>query len=313
MGMEFSKLEYIVKVAELGNITRAAEELFMTQPALSHFISRVEKEEGVRIFDRSSNPVTLTYEGERYVETARQILELNRQLQEEMAQVSSARKGRLRIGIPPLRAAGMLPRFIPVYTAEYPEVEIQTVEHNSRQLREDVLKGSVDFAIMPRLGQLNDFECIYLCREELVLAAKEGLIREEQYHVDERGRRIIEFRTLRDVPFILLKNGHGSRGALDTLFELNGYKPRIFMETTNNETAFGLAAVGMGVAVVPRSTVETIRHDYPVHLFHLSETGFFWDVVAVCRKGGQMGLLARECILMMKEVFAEEEELSDEA
>lgn len=207
----------------------------------------------------------------------------------------------------------MLPRFIPVYAAEYPEVEIQTVEHNSRQLREDVLKGSVDFAIMPRLGDLKGFDCIYLCQEELVLAAKEGFIREDQYHEDEKGRRVIDFSTLRDVPFILLKSGHGSRGALDTLFELNGYKPRIFMETTNNETAFGLAAVGMGVSVVPRSTVETIRHDYPVRLFHLSENGYFWDVVAVCRKGEQLGLLARECILMMKEVFEEPEDLSDEA
>lgn len=306
--MDFSKLEYIVKVAELGNITRAAEELYMTQPALSHFISRIEKEEGVKIFDRSSNPVTLTYEGEKYVETAEKILELNRLLQEEMAEVTSARKGRLRIGIPPLRAAGMLPKFLPLYSKEYPQVEIQTVEHNSRQLREDVLKGSVDFAVLPHLGNLNDFHCIPLCREELLLVTRKGFLGEEQYHTDEVGRKIIDFKELKDVPFILLKSGHGSRGALDTLFELNGYKPKIFMETTNNETAFGLAAVGLGAAVVPRSTVETIRHDHPVCLFHLSETGYFWDIVAITRKGGQMGLLAKECILMMKEVFEEEDE-----
>jgi len=306
--MEFSKLEYIVKVAELGNITRAAEELFMTQPALSHFISRVEKEEGVRIFDRSSNPITTTYEGEKYIETARKILELNRLLQEEMAEVTSSRKGRVKIGIPPLRAASMLPRFLPVFTEEYPHVEIQTVEHNSRQLREDVLKGSVDFAVLPRLGSLDDFSCIHICREELLLTAREGYLKEDQYTLDAEGRKIIAFEALRQVPFILLKDGHGSRGAMDMLFKLHGYKPKIFMETTNNETAFGLAAVGLGVAVVPRTTVETIRHDHPVQLFHLSESGYFWDIVAITRKGGQMGLLERECILMMKEVFAEPDE-----
>lgn len=301
--MEFLKLEYIVKVAELGNITRAAEELFMTQPALSHFISRVEKEEGVRIFDRSSNPVTTTYEGEKYIETARQILELNRLLKEEMAEVTSARKGRVKIGIPPLRAAFMLPRFLPVYAEEFPHVEIQTVEHNSRQLREDVLKGSVDFAVLPRLGSLDDFSCVHLCREELLLTAREGYLKEDQYRVDGEGRQIIDLDMLKKVPFILLKDGHGSRGAMDTLFKLHGYKPKILMETTNNETAFGLAAVGMGVAVVPRSTVETISHDHPIQLFHLSETGYFWDIVAICRKDGQMNLLTKECISIMQEVF----------
>ena len=310
--MDFSKLEYIVKVAELGNITRAAEELYMTQPALSHFISRIEKEEGVKIFDRSSNPVTLTYEGEKYVETAEKILELNRLLKEEMAEVTSARKGRLRIGIPPLRAAGMLPRFLSVYTREYPHVEIQTVEHNSRQLKEDVLRGSVDFAVLPDLGNLSDFNCIPLCREELLLVARRGFLSEEQYHTDVAGKKIIDFNALRETPFILLGSGHGSRGAMDLLFDLHGYKPIIFMETTNNETAFGLAAVGLGAAVVPRSTVDTIRHDHPVCLFHLSEAGYFWDIVAITRKSGQMGLLAQECILMMKEVFEEIEEETEE-
>ena len=59
--MEFNKLKYMLKIADLGNFTRAADELYMTQPALSHLISKIEREEGVKIFDRSSNPVKLTY------------------------------------------------------------------------------------------------------------------------------------------------------------------------------------------------------------------------------------------------------------
>lgn len=309
--MEFSKLEYIVKVAELGNITRAAEELFMTQPALSHYISRVEKEEGVKLFDRSSNPITLTYEGERYVETAKQIIELNRLLKEEMSEVVNARKGRIRIGIPPLRAAHMLPKFIPVFAEEYPNVQIQTLEHNSRQLREDVLKGSVDFAILPKLGILDDFSCIPICREELVLTAREGLIDASMYQEDETGRKIIHFEKLKDVPFVLLKKGHGSRGALDTLFELYDYAPNIFMETTNNETAFGLAAAGMGVAVIPYSTVRTINHEHPIQIYHLSESGYFWEIIAIYRKNERLGMLVRDCILTLKEVFEEPEEVTD--
>lgn len=301
--MEFNKLEYIIKVAELGNITKASEELYMTQPALSHFLTKVEKEEGVKLFDRTTSPITLTYEGEKYIETAKKILELNSQLKEEMAQVTSSRKGRIRIGIPPLRAAGMLPKFLPVYTEQFPLVEFQTVEHNSRQLREDVLKGSVDFAVLPLLGNFKEFECIPLCKEEMVLVSRMGKLDKSQYTESEDSRRIVDITKLKDEKFVLLGQGHGSRGAMDILFELHGYKPKIFMETTNNETAFGLAAVGLGLAVVPVSTVETIRHDYPIEIYHLSEEGYYWDVAAICKSGYKKRLLVRECIEMMQEVF----------
>ena len=304
--MDFNKLEYIIKVAELGNITKAADELFMTQPALSHFLTKIEKEEGVKIFDRSSSPVTLTYEGEMYVETARKILELNQQLKEEMAQVTGAKKGRIKIGIPPLRAAAMLPKFLPAFTEEFPLVQIQTLEHNSRQLREDVLRGSVDFAVLPQLGDFKDFNCIPICSEEMLMVAREGMLREDQYTVCDDGRKVVDMAKLKDEKFVLLGTGHGSRGAMDILFNLHGYKPKIFMETTNNETAFGLAAVGMGLAVVPESTVNTIRHDHPIEIYHLSEEGYYWDVIAILRKGEAMTLLIKECIAIMKDVFAEE-------
>ena len=62
--MDFIQFEYLLKIAELGNFTKSAEELHMTQPALSHFIAKLEKREGVRIFDRSASPVKPTYAGE---------------------------------------------------------------------------------------------------------------------------------------------------------------------------------------------------------------------------------------------------------
>ena len=61
--MDFKQLSYIVKVAECQNITKAAKELFISQPSLSQFLSKTEEELGVKLFDRSTNPLTLTYSG----------------------------------------------------------------------------------------------------------------------------------------------------------------------------------------------------------------------------------------------------------
>ena len=301
--MEFIQLKYMLKVADLGNFTRAAEELYMTQPALSHYISKVERKEGVKIFDRSSKPVTLTYEGRFYIETARKILALNYQLQEDMAEISVNRKGRLTIGIPPARAAFMLPKFLPEYSRKYPGVQLCTIEHNSRQLREDVQKGSVDFAVLPLLQGFEAFDKAELYEEELFLVAKTGMLPDDAYTTLSNGENVVSFEHLRDQPFILLKNGHGMRYALDVLFEYYGYAPKIIMETTNNETAMGLAAAGMGLAIVPFMTLEPLRSVLPIKICKISEAGMKWTVAAIFRKNSYLSVHARECLSMMKEVF----------
>ena len=66
--MDFKQITYIIKVAECRNITKAARELYISQPSLSQLISKAEEELGIRIFDRNTNPVTLIYAGKRYIE-----------------------------------------------------------------------------------------------------------------------------------------------------------------------------------------------------------------------------------------------------
>lgn len=301
--MDFKQFQYILKVAQVGNITKAAEELYMTQPALSHFIAKVEKDEGIKIFDRTTTPITLTYAGERYVATIRKIMELSSQLHEELIEISAHKKGKLTLGIPPARAANMLPRFLPEYIRRYPQVKFQTVEHNTRQLKEDVNRGRVDFAIFPLLEKLEGYRCITLFEEELFLVTQAGVLSESAYHTDRDGRRVVELGNLQNQSFILLKNGHGIRNALDLIFEYNGLKPKIFMETTNNETACGLAAAGLGVAVVPQMNVDDFKHSYPIDVYRLSEPGLKWTVAAIFHAEQSVPYFAAKCVEVIQEVY----------
>lgn len=303
--MDFRQLQYMVKVAEIGNITKAANELFMTQPALSHYISKVEKEEGVKIFDRSTTPLSLTYAGEKYISTARKILELGMQLGEELGEIAEHQKGRVVIGIPPARAAHILPLFIPEYRKQYPNVQIQTVEHNSRQLKEDVSKGSVDFAVVPQLKGFEDFQCEPLFEEEVLLVTKKGVLDERYYTVADDRTRVIRFDMLKDQKFILLKNGHGMRDAINILFGVYDYEPDIFMETTNNETAFRLATAGLGITIVPQMCINTLKQINEIDVYKISDAGLKWNIAAVFRKNSYVSLLVRECMRMIREVCGE--------
>lgn len=301
--MDFRQFQYILKVAQVGNITKAAEELYMTQSALSHYIAKVEKEEGIRIFDRSTTPITLTYAGERYVAAIRKIMELGDQLHEELLELSTHKRGKLTIGIPPVRAAKMLPRFLPEYVRRYPQVQLHTIEHNSRQLTEDVDRGRADFAILPLLEELEGYRCVGLFKEELLLVTQKGILPESAYHIGSDGRRVVDLANLRDRTFILLKRGHGSRNALDPIFEYNGFKPKLFIETTNSETAYRLAATGLGIAVVPQMNVDPFQESNPVDIYRLSDSGLKWTVTAIFNTEKSVPYFAAKCVEVIQEIY----------
>lgn len=301
--MNFRNFQYILKVAQLGNITKAAEELYMTQPALSRFIAKVEEEEGFKIFDRSTNPITLTYAGERYVATIRRIIELSDQFQEELLDISSHKKGKLTIGIPPARAASLLPRVLPEYFRRYPNVEVQTVESNFRRLTDAVRKGQVDFAVLPHLEGLEEFRCLDLFEDELILVTQKDALPPSASDPGEDGCRVIRLAELKDYPFILTTNGHGIRNAVNVLFEYHGMTPKILMETTHNEVAFGLAAAGMGAAIVSRMIMAPLQPLQPVDVYCLSQPGLKWTMCAIFNAENFERYFAAKCVELIREVY----------
>ena len=303
--MDFKQLQYVLKIAEVGSFTKAAKELYVSQPSLSSFISKLEEELGGQIFNRTTSPITLTYVGELYVEAAEEILKTYQNMKEQITEISENKKGRLIIGIPPARASHMLPYVLPEYSTRFPKVKIETVEHNSRQLKEDIKKGAVDMAILPVVGELGDvpeFDCHFLYEEELYLVAQAGKFGEDCFKV-KQGEKIILFDKIKNEKFVLLKKGHGMRNALDTIFNYYGYKPKIYMETTNNETAYRLASVGLGLAIVPEMNIRTLLQMKQMDVFRLSETGIKWKVTAMMQKGKYVHLFEREFLSVIREKF----------
>ena len=109
--MNLREYQYVLKVAQLQNMTRAAEALYITQPSLSHYIARVEEELGVQLFNRLTTPLSLTPAGEKYVETAQMILELDSGLKKELSEIAKGKKGVITLGMSHARASFFLPYF----------------------------------------------------------------------------------------------------------------------------------------------------------------------------------------------------------
>lgn len=304
--MELKQYQYILKVAELKNITKAAEELFITQPSLSHFIAKVEQELGTRIFNRSFVPLSLTPAGEVYVETARTILGLNYRMKELVRDISDSRKGVITIGMSHARASYFLPYAFENFKKAYPYVDICTLETKSCQVEEDVLKGRCDLGIIP-LPCLNDelkHEKVF--REELILVSGQPI----KSSFGPSGHQYVDLKCVENDPFILLKKGHGIRTALDSLFIKQGVRVRNIMETTSNETAYRIATTGMALSVVPETTIFLSNHVKPPWFYSLAPEGVWWDI-AVIYRNHQLLTQAQRCFIdLLKERFLNENYLN---
>ena len=110
--MDFREMLYITTVADCRSITAAARKLYISQPSLSHIVSKVEQDVGGKLFDRGTSPITITYAGEKYVETARKILLMSDNLRKELIDAGLGEKGRIVFGMPTERAGYMLPAVI---------------------------------------------------------------------------------------------------------------------------------------------------------------------------------------------------------
>lgn len=245
--MNFQNLEYFVAVAKCRNITRAAEELGITQQALSNQIVRMEQEMGCKLFNRK-NGLSLTSSGEYFYNSAVHILNISHETETVINDINENKRGELKIGISFSRGQAILPLILPQYNEKYPYVKLSVFEGSSRQLEGDLEKGVIDVLIGYAPFMLEAAVTHNLIRERIFLVIPKN----EKYDplVKEfLGKK--DFRTFRDCPFILLKGNDRIRTLVNAEFNRSGFAPNIALETENIQTAFSLAAEGMGITVCP--------------------------------------------------------------
>ncbi len=293
--MDSKQLQYILKVAECQNITRAAEQLYVSQPALSSFISKVEEELGAKIFNRSTTPLTLTQAGECYVKTAKKILALQENLKEEVENINCCREGVIRIGLSDMRATSLLPFVLPEFQRLYPNIRIQTVESSSRNVEENVRNGSVDLGIIPLYQLGADFQTRVLYDEEILLVSGQEL-------PGHRGeiRQWVSIEDLNDRPFALMGPHTRIRKAIDSIFLEHGVRPSSVIESSNHMTLYLLASTGIALSIVPEATVRMMNPIRIPHIYSLGKAGFHWNIGAIWSEDRELNSAQQQLIKLLK-------------
>ncbi|MDD4200573.1 MAG: LysR family transcriptional regulator, partial [Eubacteriales bacterium] len=138
----------LVKIAELGSISKAAAAMGYSQPGLSHILNSFEEELGFKIFVRSTNGITLTEIGEEVLKYSKEILASQRKINEAVRSRNELSSGTIRIGAFASALVSFLPKALKRFSEEYPNVDIQIDEYQGENMVEDIKAGEIDIAFV---------------------------------------------------------------------------------------------------------------------------------------------------------------------
>lgn len=246
--MNFYQLIYFRKVAETKSISRAAEELFITQPAVSKQVRALEEELGERLFDRIGKKIFLTKTGQVLLVHADKILRSVEEAKTAVRDLSEECSGELVIGTSDHISLHRLPGILKSYISAFPKVDLKLRCHRSETVLEMVVKNLVDIGVitLPRVSANLISRVIWKDPMSLVFPKDHSLA----------GVKKLRLKDATTYGMILPEAGTTTRETVDASFARKKLIPNVTMEVAYIETIKGLVTAGLGISILPDKAVE---------------------------------------------------------
>ena len=244
--MDWEQLRYFRTVGRTQNVTRAAEELGMTQPALSRSLGRLERELGVPLFERAGRNVRITRYGEAflpYVDRGLRELEEGRR---QLSELSGVEHGIIAFGFLFTLGAEVAPELVRGFKERHPGVRFDLSQSPGTALERQLVSGEVDVCLTSGPATNPRVAWKRLGDEELVLIVPKG------HRLAKR--RSVRLQEVSSEAFVSYKPNTGMRDLGDDLCRQAGFTPTITFEGEESGTVAGFVAAGLGVAIVPTAT-----------------------------------------------------------
>jgi LysR family transcriptional activator of glutamate synthase operon len=239
--MDVATVRWFLTLAAIGNVTRAAQELRISQPGLSRAIARLERELRAPLFDREGRTLRLNHYGEIFREHAERLVAAEDTARRALAQAADPGHGEVGLAFLHTQGTALVPELLRSYRSAHPRVGFRLIQGSSERIEEAVARGHADMAITsPRPEELAWHP---LTTERLRLAVPAG------HRI--AGRTELTIAEVAAEPFIVMRHGYGLRSITEDLFRAAGVRPEIAFEGEEAATLRGLVGAGLGVAVVP--------------------------------------------------------------
>jgi DNA-binding transcriptional LysR family regulator len=241
------RLQVFHAVAKQLSFTKAADVLFMTQPAVTFQIKQLEEHCNTRLFDRGHGRISLTPAGEVVLEYAEKILSLSEELDQRIRNLTSEVSGSLHIGASMTIAEYLLPRILGEFKAQFPSVKPRLSVANSETIENRVAAHTIDIGFIESASHLPSLQTEVCCDDELQMICKVD-------HPLAKFKQVTA-KQLAAYPFISREPGSGTREFTDNYFRSQGVAPEdinVVIELGSPEAQKGVVETGLGFAIASR-------------------------------------------------------------
>ena len=296
--MNLKQLEAFVQVSESGSFSKAAKELFLTQPTISAHISSLEKELNVRLFIRNTKEVSLSDDGKDLYRYAKQITDLEKAIEERFYMDSDDGKHFITIAASTIPAQYLLPKVLMCYRERYPKEQIKIMETDSSEVVTQVVDHMVDVGFTGTVLEKKHCKYIPFNKDELAVITPDT----PEYRIlKEQNRDDIDW--IKRKPLILREEGSGTRKEAEKQLKNAGISMEdldIVASIANQETIKKSVKQGMGITVLSRLAAED---EDGLLIFPIPGADEGRDINLVYNKNYQTTRSADRFIRIVKEVY----------
>lgn len=291
--MQLRSLEVFVTVVEKNGFTKAAEALYVGQPALSKTIQKMEHELNVTLFDRSSKKILLTDEGKVLYEKSKEILAKVNSIPDSLHQLSEIISGEVRVGIPQIIGSVFFPKVAYTFLKKYPNVTLTTKEKGGVIIEKLVDQGELDigFVVFPASNTLES-ETIYKDKFNVCVSANHPLANETEVCLEQ----------LKNEKFILFDKSFALYHLINSYCFESGFSPNVAFQSTQWDLVLELVSAQLGIAIIPEKLTNKLN-DINIKALSIKHPEMVWNIGIITKKNAYKSYALKKFIEVVKEIY----------
>lgn len=309
---------YIYTVYKLKSVSLAAQELYISQPALSGAIKREEERLGFKIFNRKTLPLTLTSEGKCYIEALEKMRQIERQSLEKIDDMRHANGGTLRVGTSTHLSFYVIPKILKEFQKQYPKVDIHITITDTASLPELLKNEMADIILTSEKVESDEYKSDVLLEEQFVVAMPRQMVTEallpyalsyEQLFEGKASvKKVCDLSLFHDIEFIYTPPKTAIQKKRKILFGRDDFPHYVTSSATRQQFNYNLMCAGFGALLTTDANLATMPKSDSYRLFVLSDTNAEQNFSLVSREDSS---ISRKFVELALKTFSQNKPLKE--
>ena len=273
--MELRQLQLFLEVAKHKSITKAAESMHLSQPALSKSIRALEEELGMMLIIRTNKTSDLTDSGRIVLEYSQKMAAVLNEMKTTLNDITNLSRGQINIGLPPIIGSLFFPRVIAKFHHAFPNIELNITEYGGARVVRSVEEGEFELGVAVLPIDEHQFDVYPIVEEEMKLLVY------KDHHL--ATRKVVDIKELKDEEFIFYHEEFALNQIMRNQFIAAGFEPKILFQSSQWDLMTEMVAANLGITILPRS-ISNRAFNPDLRIIDLKDD-ILWKLAVITKQG----------------------------